>query len=172
MESPKETNRQLGQVIYQWIEKETLGIKVYSDIEMFNNSKETKKILNGSDGFLQDYADKYIYDNCSLEEYEAFKDKNKGIDFLALIDGKLVIAEMKFLTDRGGHQDRQIDDALGLSSLEFSNDKVIPIALVDGVCYIEQEKAKKSMYKKIKRAEERKNYVMSVLVLQDFLFQL
>lgn len=36
----------------------------------------------------------------------------KGVDFLARFNGKYVVGEAKFLTDFGGHQNAQFDDAL------------------------------------------------------------
>jgi len=91
---------------------------------------------------------------------------NKGLDFVARFNGKYVIGEAKFLTDFGGHQNAQFNDAI--STIKTKNVKAIKIAILDGVLYI---KGKNKMYKAI--TETYKDYnIMSALVLRDFLYQI
>ena len=91
---------------------------------------------------------------------------NKGLDFVARFNGKYVIGEAKFLTDFGGHQNAQFNDAI--STIETKKVKAIKIAILDGVLYI---KGKNKMHKSI--TELYKDYnIMSALVLREFLYQL
>ena len=61
---------------------------------------------------------------------------------MACFNGKYVIGEAKFLTDRGGHQNAQLNDALATIS---SDANAVKVAILDGVCYIEK---KNKMYNK------------------------
>ncbi len=77
-----------------------------------------------------------------------------------------MIGEAKFLTDFGGHQNAQFNDAI--STIQSEDIKAIKIAILDGVLYI---KGRNKMYKAI--IETYKNYnIMSALVLREFLYQL
>ncbi len=91
---------------------------------------------------------------------------NKGLDFVARFNGKHVIGEAKFLTDFGGHQNAQFNDAI--STIETKNVRAIKIAILDGVLYI---KGKNKMYKSISGTYKDYN-IMSALVLREFLYQL
>jgi len=99
------------------------------------------------------------------QKYLGYK-RNKGLDFIARFNGKYIIGEAKFLTDFGGHQNAQFNDAIG--TITQKNIKAIPIAVLDGVLYI---KGKNKMYKSL--TEQLKNYnIMSSLVLREFLYQI
>ena len=83
-----------------------------------------------------------------------------------------IIGEAKFLTDYGGHQDRQLDDALYLLTKVTFNPKidevkVIPVAVLDGVVWIEGSK-ESGMIKKVKNLPDDK-VALSALLLEDFL---
>ncbi|GIV29899.1 MAG: hypothetical protein KatS3mg028_0965 [Bacteroidia bacterium] len=91
---------------------------------------------------------------------------NKGLDFIGRFNGKYVIGEAKFLTDFGGHQHAQFNDAINM--LLTKNVKAIKIAILDGVLYI---KGKNKMYKSITTKYKNLN-IMSSLVLRDFLYQI
>lgn len=56
---PKEPNRQIGPMFKEWINKETLGIKVFRDSDSFWKSKENG-ILNTSDAEMKTYANLYL----------------------------------------------------------------------------------------------------------------
>ncbi len=91
---------------------------------------------------------------------------NKGLDFAARFNGKYVIGEAKFLTDFGGYQNAQFNDAINM--IETKGVKAIKIAVLDGVLYI---KGNNKMYKLL--TERYKDYnIMSALVLREFLYQL
>ena len=100
-------------------------------------------------------------------DFLGFK-RNKGIDFLAKFNGKYAAGEAKFLTDFGGHQNAQLDDALSsLHSFRKSEIHVIPIAVLDGVLYL---KNRGKMYEYLNRHP--KDNIMSALVLREFLYSL
>ena len=150
---PKETNRQIGPMFKDWLSRKTLGIQPVSIEEFTANDKDA--ILDASDKVMMDFAKGYLNYN-----------HNKGLDFVARFNGKYVIGEAKFLTDFGGHQNAQFNDAI--STIETKKVKAIKIAILDGVLYI---KGKNKMHKSI--TELYKDYnIMSALVLREFLYQL
>lgn len=91
---------------------------------------------------------------------------NKGLDFLARFNDQYIIGEAKFLTDFGGHQNAQFNDAI--ATIETKNIKAVKIAILDGVLYI---KGKNKMFREI-NGKYKKYNIMSALVLREFLYQL
>ena len=91
---------------------------------------------------------------------------NKGLDFIGRFNGKYVIGEAKFLTDFGGHQNAQFNDAI--ATVRARGVKAITVAILDGVLYIE---GKNKMYKDI-TGRLRDENIMSALVLREFLYQI
>jgi hypothetical protein len=83
---------------------------------------------------------------------------------VARFNGKYIIAEAKFLTDFGGHQNAQFADALSTLRAECS---AIKIGILDGVLYIE---GRNKMYSYLTDHKEQYN-IMSALVLREFLYQ-
>ena len=150
---PKETNRQIGPLFKQWLEKKSLGIKPIG-LDKFTNTRENA-ILDASDAEMMAFAHEHL--NYNLD---------KGLDFVARFNGKYAIGEAKFLTDFGGHQNAQFKD--GAAILAAHNLKAIPVAILDGVLYI---KGRNKMHKAITGQLQNKN-VMSALVLREFLYQL
>ena len=152
---PKETNRQIGPMFKEWIDKGSLGIPIVG-IDKFINSNENL-VLSGSDKEMGDFATDY----CG---YEYAGTTTKGLDFIARFNNKYVIGEAKFLTDFGGHQNAQFNDALNVLDSKV-NDNVIKIAILDGVLYIDNKRAKMH-----RTAIEKNNNIMSALVLNEFLY--
>ena len=156
---PKETNRQMGQLFRQWIDKGELGVQV------------TKKAKD----FLEFNGD--IILNSGDEENKRFAEKHlgythdKGLDFIAKINGGFIISEAKFLTDFGGHQDTQFNDAVSTltTTLLETGQQVKKIAILDGVLYIN---CKRKMAKKIRNDFDDSEVVLSALLLKDYLFSL
>jgi len=148
---PKETNRQIGPLFKRWLKKEFLGAKIL-DLKSFLKTKNNA-ILDASDAGLMEFAKEKL--NYTHE---------KGLDFVAKFNGKYVIGEAKFLTDFGGHQNAQFNDAM--ATVTTPNVDAIPIAILDGVLYI---KSKNKMYRSIQNNPELN--IMSVLVLREFLHQ-
>lgn len=148
---PKETNRQIGPLFKRWLTKGTLGVPVLK-IEEFANTRHNAVLLE-SDNKLMSFA----------EEFLGYK-HNKGLDFLARFNNKYIIGEAKFLTDFGGHQTAQFNDAIQTVETSVNKD-VISIAILDGVLYIE---GNNKMRKYINNSDYN---IMSSLVLRDFLYQ-
>ena len=128
---PKETNRQIGPFFRRWLNSKSLGIQPVGLDDFTKNKKDA--ILNGSDAQLMDFA-----------ESELHYKHSKGLDFIGRFNGKYVIGEAKFLTDFGGHQNAQFNDAI--STVQTKKVQAITVAILDGVLYI---KGKNKMYKDI-----------------------
>jgi len=149
---PKETNRQIGPLFRRWLNRKSLGIQPVRESE-FLKSKDNM-ILDGSDSQLGTFAREHLNYN-----------RDKGLDFVGRFNGKYVIGEAKFLTDFGGHQNAQFNDAI--TTIKIKDVDAIIIAILDGVLYI---KGKNKMYKSL--TSDLKDYnIMSSLVLRDFLYQ-
>ncbi len=157
---PKETNRQIGPMFKYWLDKGTLGTKVYKNTDDFLNNQKENAILNVSDIEMRKFAMEYL-------GYE----REKGLDFLARFNGKYIVGEAKFLTDFGGHQNAQFHDAVSTITSNFHssalNAEVIPIAIMDGVLYI---KGKHKLYKYLEKHKEQ--IIISSLLLREFVYSL
>lgn len=149
---PKETNRQMGPKFKIWVKKGVLGLQPIP-INEFLATKENA-ILDGSDKVMMDFASEHL-------DYH----RDKGLDFVARFNGKYVIGEAKFLTDFGGHQNAQYNDAIDTLN---TKSKAVNVAILDGVLYI---KGKSKMYLETTGINQDKN-IMSALVLREFLYQL
>lgn len=150
---PKETNRQIGPLFRRWLNSKALGMLPVSYEEFICN--ENDAILDGSDAQLMKFAKEYLNYN-----------RVKGLDFVARFNKKIVIGEAKFLTDFGGHQNAQFEDAI--STISVKNIDAVKIAILDGVLYI---KGNHKMYKNITTTYKDYN-IISSLVLREFLYQL
>lgn len=150
---PIETNRQIGPMFNNWIKKKSMGIEPVL-LKEFTSSKEDA-ILGGSD------ADKMKFAKSKLN-YNV----DKGLDFVARFNGKYVIGEAKFLSSGGGSQNSDFKDAI--ATLEAKDANAIRIAILDGILYI---KGKTKMYNFIS-SPYKDYYIMSSLVLREFLYQI
>ncbi|MFA6186149.1 MAG: restriction endonuclease [Phycisphaerae bacterium] len=149
----KETNRQIGPLFKRWIESGVLGVPILQERDFVLNNSNA--ILRGSDNQLADFAKRHL---CYT--------RNKGLDFIGRFNGKYVIGESKFLTDFGGHQNAQFNDAIELLKLEAV--AAMKIAILDGVLYIG---GKSKMHNFLKTCPSGYN-ILSALVLREFLYQL
>jgi len=150
---PKETNRQIGPFFKRWLNRKALGLQPVSLDEFVNSDNDA--VLNGSDKELMDFASEKL-------NYK----HSKGLDFVARFNKKYVIGEAKFLTDFGGHQNAQFNDAI--ATMQAPNVNATILAILDGVLYI---KGNNKMYKDITTKYANSN-IMSSLVLREFLYQL
>ncbi len=150
---PKETNRQIGPMFRDWLKRKSLGVEPVSLDEFLSNDKDA--ILDVGDHAMMNFAKEHLgYHH------------NKGLDFVGRFNKQFVIGEAKFLTDFGGHQNAQFNDAI--STIQAKGVKAVKIAILDGVLFIE---GKNKMYKSI--TETYKDYnIMSALVLREFLYQI
>jgi hypothetical protein len=149
---PKETNRQIGPLFKRWLRNKSLGIEPMK-IDKFLQVKGNA-VLDASDAEMMSFAKEHL-------NYQ----HNKGLDFIGRFNGKFVIGEAKFLTDFGGHQNAQFNDAI--ATIKAKNVKAVKVAILDGVLYI---KGKNKMYKDIAGKLKNEN-IMSALVLREFLYQ-
>ncbi len=149
---PKETNRQIGPLFKNWVKSGVLGLPIY----------KPKKFESTNDDAILDASD---------EELKKFAIKNlgythgKGLDLVARVNGKYVIAEAKFLSDTGGHQNAQFEDAMSTLSQKINGTS---IAILDGVLYI---KGETKMHKGIK-SRSNQDVIVSALLLKDYLYSL
>ncbi len=90
--------------------------------------------------------------------------RNKGLDFFARKNNKYIVGETKFLTDFGGHQNAQFEDASTLLNVGASN--VLKINILDGVIYLYSDG------KAFKTITASNNYIFSALCLKEFLDKL
>ena len=150
---PKETNRQIGPFFRRWLNKKSLGVQPVK-LDKFLKGKGNA-VLDGGDREAMAFAKKYL-------NYR----HDKGLDLIARFNGKYVIGEAKFLTDFGGHQNAQFNDAI--ATIKAKNVKAVKIAILDGVLYI---KGNNKMYRDITTRLRGEN-IMSSLVLREFLYQI
>lgn len=156
---PKETNRQMGPMFKRWLNQGAIGCPVFDNVHDFLATTDNA-ILNVSDTEMKNFANTYL-------GYT----RRKGLDFIARFNNKYVIAEAKFLTAYGGHQDRQFEDATSLLDSQLQENRlgveVYKIAILDGVLYIH---TRNSMYNYLVNNPDK--IVLSSLVLREFLYSL
>lgn len=150
---PKETNRQIGPLFKRWLNKKSLGIQPVK-LGKFLKTKGNA-VLDASDAEMMSFARRSL-------NYK----HNKGLDFIGRFNRKYVIGEAKFLTDFGGHQNAQFNDAI--ATIKTKNVEAIKVAILDGVLFI---KGNNKMYKNMTGKLKNEN-IMSALVLRNFLYQI
>ncbi len=111
----KETNRQIGPLFKRWLNKKSLGLQPLKMPDFMGS--DDNAILDANDNEAKLFAQKYLNYN-----------RNKGLDFIARFNKKYIIGEAKFLTDFGGHQNAQFNDAIEI--LKDSKVKAITIAIL------------------------------------------
>ncbi len=151
---PKETNRQIGPLFKNWVNSGCLGILPVG-IDEFRDSS-SNAILNASDAIMKQFAVDVL----------GYTRERKGLDFVARFNGKYIFGEAKFLTDFGGHQNAQFEDAM--ATITLRNKAAISVAILDGVLYIPTHN---KLYSQITN-EYKKCNIMSALVLRNFLYEL
>jgi hypothetical protein len=149
---PKETNRQIGPLFGNWLKKGEFGLPLLDREKFERNSNDA--ILMESDSILKDFSEKQL----------GYKG-DKRPDFIARVRKRYIIGEAKFLTDFGGHQNAQFEDAKGL--LKDKTATATKVAILDGVLYIP---GLNKMHEYLHTHREEYN-IMSSLVLREFLFQ-
>lgn len=156
---PKETNRQIGPLFKKWIDSGSLGCKVTIDPFEFLNFNGNI-IFNGTDTTMKYFANKHLG-----------YDRNKGLDFIAKFNNKFILAETKFLTDFGGHQNAQYEDAILTmrSKLRETTYNVKIISILDGVLFI---KGKNKMYTSLCNDFTNNDVIISAVLLRDYLYSL
>lgn len=157
--APKETNRQIGPLFKNWIKTGNLGVPVFTNEIDFVNTAQNA-VFDGSDFAMESFARNQLGYN-----------HPKGLDFIAKFNGKYIIAEAKFLSDFGGHQNAQFNDAISTmrADLAPTSKEVIKIAILDGVLYI---KGNNKMHKSITTKFGDDEVIISAVLLRDYLFSL
>lgn len=153
---PKETNRQMGPLFNNWLRSGVLGLNlVETERDLLMSPNDC--VFIGSDQAKKDFAHRYLGYN-----------REKGLDFLARVNGLFIMGEAKFLTDIGGHQNAQFNDALATmrTTLGQSNYKVLLISILDGVLYI---RSRNQMYKRLQDDLTNDEVVLSAVLLSDFI---
>ena len=150
---PKESNRQMGNKFSGWLDKNPLGI-LPVPIDEFT-SDDNDAVLRASDTACKNFA-------CEKFGYR----RNKGLDFIARFNKKYIIGEAKFLTDFGGHQNAQFEDAISTLNSEVIGATVI--AILDGVLFI---KGNNKMFHSL-CGEYNNRLIMSALLLNTFCYSL
>lgn len=158
---PKETNRQIGPMFKRWIERGTIGCKVFTNETEFLSTDENA-VLNMSDGAMKRFA----------AEYLGYQRTDKGLDFIARFNGKYIIAETKFITAYGGHQGAQFEDCIATLKSKLTvpnklNVEVKKIAIMDGILYIS---GRNKMYRYL--TENMDEVIVSCLLLGNYLYSL
>ncbi len=92
------------------------------------------------------------------------------MDFIAKFNHQIIIAEAKFLTDFGGHQNAQFNDAITTMKmvLNRTNYPVKAIAILDGVLYIQ---GRNKMFENLQHYTD-DEVVISAILLRDYLYSL
>lgn len=143
---PKVATRQIGTLFKKWISKIGYSILPEDEFETFKGIV----FLQGSDAQLKNFAKRKL--GCDLD---------KGPDFIAKARDIYVIGEAKFLTDYGGAQNANFEDALRL--IKGKKGEAIRIAVLDGVVWI---KDSTKMFRTVCALEET---ALTSLLLKDFL---
>ncbi|OPG35574.1 restriction endonuclease [Helicobacter pylori] len=142
-----------GPIFKDWINNKSLGVEPVDLNDFIAN--ENDAILRANDNIMAEFAKSHL-------NYH----HHKGLDFVARFNKKYIIGEAKFLTDFGGHQNAQFNDAI--STIEVPNIKAIKVAILDGVLYIESN----NKMRKLLDTTYRNYHIMSALVLREFLYQI
>lgn len=147
---PKESNRQIGPMFHNWLCRGEIGVMPVEERTFLSSNNNA--ILQGTDKTLKEFAAKNL----------GF-DRDKGLDFIGRFNGKYVIGEAKFITDFGGHQNAQLNDAIQTIQTPC-NKNVIKIGIVDGVVYIPNDGVQ---YRTIVSSGLN---ILSALLLREFLY--
>jgi len=159
--APKETNRQIGPLFNDWLVRGSLGAILTNKTDEFLLTNENA-IFVGSDNDRTLFAKKYL-------GYS----RDKGLDFLAKFNDKYIIGEAKFLSDFGGSQNSDFEDAeLTLRAHINPTDKtVMKIAIIDGVLYINSCAGRKPA-NKLRNDFNDNEVILSSVLLRDYLYSL
>lgn len=159
--APKETNRQIGPLFGDWIRRGSIGGNLTDDEQAFLCSTGNI-VYGGSDDHKAAFARKYL-------GYT----RHKGLDFLAKFNGKYVLGEAKFLSDFGGSQNSDFEDAEATLRAELTptGNTVEQIAIIDGVIYIDRCKGQK-MANRMRTEFNDDEVIISATLLRDFLYSL
>ena len=150
IERQKSSSRQFGQLFRNYVKK--LGYPVLSDSQKFLSSKVA--FLDGGDQFLKNFAKKEL----------GYKGE-KGLDLILKVNDKFFIGETKFISAKGGTQDKSFREAMAFvkKSSKFSQH----IAILDGIIWL-NDKKKGNLYSKLLKLKPGQ-VALSALLLDDLI---
>jgi len=143
---PKKVSRQSGKLFKNWLYQLGYPLLYENEFESHNGIA----FLRGTNGQLMDYANRVL--KCDLV---------KRPDLVAKSVSNYIVGEAKFITDFGGGQKAQFEQAMSL--LKSNKGNVIRIAILDGVCWIISDTEMFNILSKLKEI------ALSALSLKDFL---
>ena len=150
---PKETNRQVGSLFNNWLKKRLLGAPLLNPEEFASTTDNA--VLMDTEAERTSFAREFL-------NYR----RDKGLDFVARYNERFVIGEAKFLTDFGGHQNAQLNDAIDTLN---SDCEAVVVAILDGVVYIPNSG---KMNRVLNEERDPDHVILSALLLRDFLNQI
>jgi len=154
LEAPKKASRRIGPMFKRWLKSRFK----FLNIDEFLKTDDKVVFLNGGDKFLREYAQTNL--RCK------FRELSKGLDFVAKISSysiKYIIGTAKFITDFGGTQYNQFNEAVSLIKETKCPSNVIKVAIIDGVAWLGGKM--KSELEKLKKDE----FCFSALLLEEFI---
>lgn len=151
--APKVTNRKLVNKFEQYVETD-FNFPKTSSLDKFKENPRSKNYLvfTGSGKQIKDFINDKGVDINKEPDLLCKKEKHETT---------YIVGEAKFLTSRGGHQSRQLDDVINL--LEYGKKNVKTIGIVDGVPWFNKNN---QMGKKMINAE---GDIISVLLLEEYI---
>ncbi len=152
LESPKRASRRMGPMFKKWLEN---NFKFLKRKEFEKTFDFDIVFLKGGDKSLKDYAKTKL--KCKFQKF------SKGLDFVAKVGNKHIIGTAKFITDFGGSQDNQFNEAIRLVKETKGPPNVIKVAILDGVVWLSEE-----MKSKLKNLKENE-FFFSALLLEKFI---
>jgi hypothetical protein len=151
LSEPKVANRQFGGKLRDWLyDQNPLGLPLLSEEEFVSTTDNA--ILQGSDHVIATVA-------ARLVDYS----RSKLPDCLIRVNKQLLVGEAKLITNKGGNQNNQLRDAFGLLD---ENCNCIKFAVLDGIVYNDN-----AFLKKMEERVVGGQYILSALLLRDWLFQ-
>ncbi len=178
IEEPKEANRRMSNLFSQWL-KQKFPNQFRDKEGLLKESKPGIYFLKGSDSELLDFAQRVL-------GYSGDKRPDLIGKIVAKNDNQIyIVGEAKFLTDYGGHQNDQLNDALDLLKVNFDVSKlqkeiitaaeinpspivdIVPVAVLDGVVWIKGMGRDPKMLRKVLELPDNK-IALSALLLEDF----
>ena len=151
MEEQKKASRRMGQMFRKWLRKKF----DFLDANEFCKVRNKVVFLDGGDKFLKKYAQEEL--KCKFGEL------SKGLDFVAKIyQNRYIIGTAKFITDFGGSQYNQFNEAISLIKYTQSPDNVVKVAIIDGVAWLGGKM--KDILEKLTENE----FSLSALLLEEF----
>lgn len=154
VEQPPELNRQIGSLFRDWLMNRANLSKEDSEDKFTIQSYDSPTLYRTTEQKVAHFCRHVL--SMAIE---------KRPDFVIKVKERYLVGEAKFLTDYGGHQDRQFEDVERF--LHSSNDprNVIRVGVVDGVLWIARENT--IMHNKLMQMKKEGKIVLSAIFLEE-----